>query len=85
MPISCNFVCLYSLKKQLKLLVQQDLWIRNSILLAFVLTSQFIAIRAKNKTYIICKIDRPGNLGEPLISDRTVVRYKVITRTAVVV
>lgn len=46
------------------------LWIRNSILLAFVLTLQFIAIRA-NKTCIICKIDRPGDLGEPPVSDRT--------------
>lgn len=38
--------------------------------LSFVLTLQFIAIRA-NKTYIICKIGRPGDLGEPPISDRT--------------
>lgn len=46
------------------------LWIRNSILLAFVLALPFIAIRA-NKTSIICKIDRPGDLGEPPISDKT--------------
>lgn len=39
-------------------------------LLAFVLAVQFIAIRT-NKTYITCEIDRPGNLGEPPISDRT--------------
>lgn len=41
---------------------------RNSILFIFVLILQFIAIRAK-KTYIICRKDRPGNFGEPPISD----------------
>lgn len=55
------------------------LWVRNSIWLAFVLTVQFIAIRA-NKTYIKCKIDRPVNLGEPPIPDRTCGHVGVQTR-----
>lgn len=55
------------------------LWIRNGIWLAFVLTVQFTAIRA-NKIYIKCKIDRPVNLGELPIPDRTCGHVGVQTR-----
>lgn len=89
---SLRVVYIYLLwKKYLKILVFVDqqhfvnkkqhlfLWIRNGIWLAFVLTVQFIAIRA-NKTYIKCKIDRLVNLGEPPISDRSCGHVGVQTR-----
>lgn len=63
------------MKKKQHLFLQ----IRNGIWLAFVLTVQFIAIRA-NKTCIKCKIERPVNLGEPPISDRTCGHVGVQTR-----
>lgn len=63
------------------------LLIRNIILLAFVLTWQFIAIRA-NKTYIVCKTGLATLESHQYLTELVgmlVFRYKVITRTAVVV
>lgn len=62
------------------------LLIRNIILLAFVLTLQFIAIRA-NKTYIVCKTGLATLESHQYLTElgMLVFRYKVITRTAVVV
>lgn len=62
------------------------LLIRN-ILLAFVLALQFIAIRA-NRTYIICKTSLATLESHQYLTKLVgmlVFRYKVITRTAVVV